>query len=113
MAKRTDTKIAVLVQVMDELGFDRETIAKVSKMPQRTISDIVNRRGYWANAGEFNEVRETYTLYLRKCLKDDAAALGHAVLRRLEELTRDADFMTTLNIASAVATLAARIESGR
>ena len=45
MAKRTDTKIAVLVQVMDELGFDREIIADVTKVPQRTIGDIVNWRG--------------------------------------------------------------------
>jgi len=32
MAKRTDTKITVVVQVMDELGFDRETIANVTKV---------------------------------------------------------------------------------
>ena len=41
MARRTDTKTAILIQVMDELGFDQETIAKVSKVPQRTVSDVV------------------------------------------------------------------------
>ena len=66
MAKRTDTKIAVLVQVMDELGFDREIIAKVSHAPQRTVSEIVNRRGYWVTAGEFNELRETYRFLSEK-----------------------------------------------
>jgi len=45
MAKRTDTKIAVLIQVMNELGFDRETIAKVSRVPQRTVSDIIYGKG--------------------------------------------------------------------
>ena len=38
MAKRTETKIAILIQVMDEPGFDREIIAKISNVPQRTVS---------------------------------------------------------------------------
>lgn len=113
MAKRTDTKIAVLIQVMEELGFDQETIAKVSKVPQRTVSDIANRRGYWAATGEFNELRETYRLYLRKCIRDEATALGDMVLKRFEDLAKNADFMTTLGIANAVMKLAARIEDGR
>ena len=50
--------------VMDELGFDRETIAKVSNVPQRTVSDIANWKGCWASTREFNELRETYRLYL-------------------------------------------------
>ena len=113
MAKRTDTKVAVLVQVMDELGFDQETIAKVSGVPQRTVSDIANRKGYWAATGEVNELRETYRLYLRKCIRDDAVALGHAVLRRFEELSKNADFMTALSIANAVMNLAAKFDDGR
>jgi hypothetical protein len=36
MAKRTETKIAVLIQTMDELGFDQEIIAEVTRVPQRT-----------------------------------------------------------------------------
>ena len=95
MAKRTDTKIAVLVQVMDELGFDQEIIAKVSGVPQRTISDIAN----WRTA-ELNEVRETYRLYLRKYIRDEAARLGFTVLKRFEEIVKDADFMTTMRIAA-------------
>jgi len=59
VAKRTDTKIAVLVQVMEELGFDRETIAKVCHVPLRTVADIVNLRGLLGLYGEFNETRET------------------------------------------------------
>jgi len=38
MVKRTDTNIAVLVQVMDKLGFDQETIGKVTSVPLRTIT---------------------------------------------------------------------------
>jgi hypothetical protein len=57
MAKRTDTKFAVLIQVMGEMGFDRETIARVTKVPQRTVSDIANWKGCWASRGEFNELR--------------------------------------------------------
>jgi len=45
MAKPTETRIAILIQVMDELGFDREIIAKISKVPQRTVSYIANRGG--------------------------------------------------------------------
>ena len=48
MAKRTDTNVAVLVQVMNDLGLDHETIAKVTGVPLRTINNIANRRGYWA-----------------------------------------------------------------
>ncbi len=59
MAKRTDTKIAVLVQVMDELGFDRDTIGKVTRVPQRTVSDIANWQSCWGSTGEFNELRES------------------------------------------------------
>jgi len=68
MAKRTEIKIAVLIQVMDELGFDRETIGKVFRVPQRTVSDIINGKGCWTFTGEFNKVRELYTLYLRRCI---------------------------------------------
>jgi hypothetical protein len=57
MAKRTETKTAILIQVMDELGFDREIIAKVSKVPQRTVSDIVNWKGYWGATPKVNELR--------------------------------------------------------
>lgn len=45
MAKHTEAKIAVPIQVMNELGFDRETIQKVSRVPQRTVSDIINGPG--------------------------------------------------------------------
>jgi hypothetical protein len=113
MAKRTEIKTAILIQVMDELGFDREIIAKVSRVPQRTVSDIVNWKGYWAATREYNELRESYRFCLRKSIQDDAAALGAAVLRRFEELSKDADFMTALSIANAVMTLASKFDDGR
>jgi hypothetical protein len=113
MAKRTETKTAILIQVMDELGFDREIIAKVSKVPQRTVSDIVNWKGYWGATPNVNELREVYRFYLRKCIQDDATALGTAVLRRFEELSKGADFVTALSIAYAVMTLASKFEDGR
>ena len=113
MAKRTDTKIAVLVQTMDELGFDRETIQKVTGVPQRTVSDIINGKGCWTFTGEFNELRESYRLYLRKCILGEAAALGHMVIKRFEEIVKNADFMTAFSIASAVTNLAARFNDGR
>jgi hypothetical protein len=50
---------------------------------------------------------------LRKCIRDEAVTLGHTVLKRFEELAKDADFMTTLNIANAVMMLALRIENGK
>jgi hypothetical protein len=56
-------------------------------------------------------VRETYRLYLRKYIRDEAARLGFTVLKRFEEIVKDADFMTTMRIASAVTSLAARGES--
>ena len=108
MAKRTETKIAVLVQVMHELGFDQEIIARVSSVPQRTVSDIANCRGCSASTGAFNEVQESYRFYLRKCLRDEALALGEAVLKRFEALAKDADLMTALSIANAVMALSAR-----
>ena len=43
MAKRTDTNI----ELMDEPGFDQETIANVTAVPLRTINDITDRRGCW------------------------------------------------------------------
>jgi hypothetical protein len=50
---------------------------------------------------------------LRKCIRDDAEALGLAVLRRLDELAQNADLITALRIASAVAELAMRFEEGK
>jgi hypothetical protein len=87
---------------MDEIGFDQETIAKACGVPQRTVSDIVNRRGSWRTTGEYNELRETDRLFLRKHMRDDAEALGRAVLRRLDKLARNADLITALRIAYAV-----------
>jgi len=54
----------------------------------------------------------TYRFYLRKCLRDEAVALGHTVLKRFEELAKDADFMTSLSIANAVMTLASKVGNG-
>lgn len=113
MAKRTDTKIAILVQVMDELGFDRETIGKVSGVPQRTVSDIINGKGCWTITDQFNEVRELYRLYLRNCILDESLALGHMVLKRFEELSKDADFTTAFSIANAVMSLVSNFDDGR
>jgi hypothetical protein len=110
MAKRTDTKIAILVQVMDELGFDQETITQVTGVPRRTVSDIANRKGYWAATGEVNELRETYRLHLRKCIRDEAVALGLAAVRRFEEIVKDSNFLTAFNIASAVMNLASNFD---
>ena len=112
MAK-TNTKIAVLIQVMDELGFDREIIGKVTKIPQRTISDIVNWRGCWARPGELNELRESYRLYLRRCILDEAAAIGLMVLKRFEEMAKNADLMTTMRIANTIMSLVAKMDDGR
>ena len=44
MAKRNDITIAFLVQGMDELGFNQETIPRVTGVPLRTISVVKNRR---------------------------------------------------------------------
>ena len=98
---------------MDELGFDQETIAKVTGVPLRTVSDIANWRGCWARTGEPNELRECHRLYLRKSILDEAAAIGHMVLRRFEEMAKNADFMTTLSIANTVMSLVAKMEAGR
>ena len=46
-------------------------------------------------------MRETYRLYLRKYIRDEAAGLGFTVLKRFEEIVKDPDFMTTMRIASA------------
>ena len=113
MAKRTDTKIAVLIQVMDELGFDREIISKVTGAPQRTVSDIINGKGCWTFTDEFNERRELYRLQLKECILDEAAAIGHMVLRRFEEMAKNADFMTTMRIANTIMSLVAKMEDGR
>ncbi len=110
MAKRTDTKIAVLVQVMDELGFDQETIAKVTRVPLRTINDIANRRGYWAGTSEFNELRDSYRLYLRQYIRDDATVLAGTVLERLQEIAKDADVVTAARIARGMAELGVKID---
>jgi len=75
MAKPSETRIAILIQVMDELGFDREIIAKISKVLQRTVSDIANRRGFWASStGEFKQ----------KIIRGEAAALADVVLKRFK-----------------------------
>ena len=94
MVKRTNTNVAVLVQVMDELGFDQETIAKVTGVPLRTINHIANRRGYWAYTAEFNELRELYGVHLRKFILNDAIELRLMVMKRFEELIVGADTMT-------------------
>src|SRR6266481_2713440 len=97
---------------MDELGFDRENRREGFERAPTDGSDIANWKGCRASTGEFNELRETYRFYLRKCIRDEAVTLGHTVLKRFEELAKDADFMTTLNIANAVMMLALRIENG-
>jgi hypothetical protein len=113
MAKRTDTNIAVLVQLMDELGFDQETIAKVTGVPLRTINDIANRRGYWAYSAEFDELRESYRLHLRKFILNDAMTLSLMVMKRFEELIVGADLMTAVTINNVMMRVMSRMENGR
>jgi hypothetical protein len=50
---------------------------------------------------------------LRKHIRDDAEALGLAVLKRLDELAQNADVITALRIAYAVVDLATRFEDWR
>ena len=102
MAKRTDTNVAVLVQVMADVGFDHETIAKVTGVPLRTINDIANRRGYWAHRAEFNELRESYRVALRKFIVDDAMKLSLMLMKRFEELIVGADTITAATIYSVI-----------
>ena len=113
MAKRTDTKTAVLVQVMADLGFDQETIAKVTGVPLRTINDIANRRGYWAYTAEFNELRESYRLLLRKFILNDAMELSIMVQKRFEELIVGADTMTAATIYNVLMRVTSRIDDWR
>ena len=87
---------------MADLGFDYETIGKVTGVPLRTINDIANRRGYWAYTTEFNELRESCRLHLRKFILDDAMALSLMVMKRVEELIIGADIMTAATIYSAI-----------
>jgi hypothetical protein len=58
MPKRTETKIAVPVQSTSELDFDRETISKATKVPHRTVSDIINGKGCWTFTVDFNELQD-------------------------------------------------------
>ena len=113
MAKRTDLKIAVLVQVMADIGFDQDIIGRVTGVPLRTISDLANRRGYWSCTGNCNELRESYRLYLRKFILDGSTALAGVVLERLQVIAQHADLVTAINIASAVATLATKFDDRR
>ena len=52
-------------------------------------------------------------LRLRKFILDDATALMDLVLKRFEELAKDADFMTALKIANMVTTPASKFDDGR
>src|SRR5439155_10496386 len=71
---------------------------------------IVNWRGCWSSTGEFNEVWDTYRIYLRNFIRDDAATLAQMVMKRFEQMITGADYLTTLRIANAATTLAARYE---
>ncbi|MEO6164448.1 MAG: hypothetical protein ABIP88_09945 [Candidatus Binatia bacterium] len=113
MAKGTDTNIAVLVQVMDEMGFDQETIGKVTGVPLRTINDIANRRGCWAYTAEFNELRESCRLHLRKFILDDAMALSLMVMKRFEELIVGVDIPTAVTINNVMMRVMSMMENGR
>jgi hypothetical protein len=86
--KRTEVKIAALVQVMAEMGFDQDLIAKVTGVPLRTINDIANRRGHWSSISEYNELRETYRLCLRAHILQESTALAAMVLERLQVIAK-------------------------
>jgi len=77
------------------------------------VSDIINGKGCWTITDQFNEVRELYRLYLRNCILDESLALGHMVLKRFEELSKDADFTTAFSIANAVMSLVSNFDDGR
>ena len=112
MAKRTDTKVAVLVQVMADLGFDQETIATVTGLPLRpsTTSPIGAAIGLIQPRSTSCGSRR---LYLRKFILDDAVALSLTVMKRFEELINGADTMTAATIYSAIMRVTSRMEDGR
>ena len=108
MTKRTDTNVAVLVQVMADVGFDHETIGKVTGVPLRTINDIANRRDLWAYTAEFNELRESYRFLLEKVhprQRHGAQRYGYEAIRRVDCRGR----MTAATIYSAIMRVTSRI----
>jgi hypothetical protein len=36
-----------MIRVLDEFGFDRSFITRITGVPKRTANEIVNRRGPW------------------------------------------------------------------
>ena len=63
-----------------------------------------------AIAAEFNELRESYRVYLRKFTLDGAMALSLMVMTRFEELIVGADTITAATIYNAVMRVTSRME---
>ena len=91
--KRTDPAVAVLVMVMAEMGFEPGMIAEVTRVPRKTVSDIIFGGGSWGAMPE-RELMKRTRIRVLEAIDSVAFGLGMKVLARINEKTKTHPFQS-------------------
>jgi hypothetical protein len=99
--KKTDPTAAVLAKIMHEMGFPPAWIAELPQIPRKTVDDIINGRGPWAEMPR-NELYDTTREQLRALIEQVAYSMAIKVMERLHAKIDRASYTEALQTADVL-----------
>jgi plasmid maintenance system antidote protein VapI len=99
--RRTDPTAAILAKVMHEMGFSPAWIAELSHVPRKTVDDIINGRGPWAEMPR-NELYDRTREQLKVLIEQVAYSSAMKVMERLQAKIDKASYMEIVSTMSVL-----------
>jgi len=97
--KRTDSTLATLVKVMEEVDFAPGLIAHTSGLPNETVKDILQGRKPWGEMPR-TELYELTRLRLIEAIDSVACDLGMKAVAKLQEKVNTASYMELISFVA-------------
>jgi hypothetical protein len=99
--RRTDPTAAVLAKVMHEMGFPAAWISELSHVPRKTVDDIINGRGPWAEMPR-NELCDRTREQLRLLIERMSYSLALKVMESLQAKIDKASYAEIVSTMSVL-----------
>jgi len=82
--RQTNIPSAARAKALHDAGFKMGEIVDATGIPQRTIYDIVNLKGKWADICQDNEIFRTYRDEVKKVIQTGSLELAKQCLNQIE-----------------------------
>ena len=99
-----------MIRVLDEFGFDRSFITRITGVPKRTANEIVNRRGPWRAFIDPNKELYTLTYFrVRSAILEHANELAIHALKEIERKIDGADCLQAVYVGKDLIEIGQRV----